>query len=154
MASQEGSVRSSLPTTPPRETRAVGGPIALRLLAGYFGLSLLGWLAAVVALAVHLLALGFLPLAVGGGACHLLPVMLRNPLRHERRLVIALPLLALGAWLAAPGIAYDVRDLLWPGAALLGSGFALVLSNSPSLPGSPICHQDCPYRRAVSWFWL
>jgi hypothetical protein len=128
------------------DARAVGGPVRLRLLAAYFGLSLLGWLAAAVALvvaaprlaagdlgasepvlAVHLLALGFLPLAVSGGACHLLPVMLRNPLRSERRVGAALPLLALGAWLVAPGVAYDVPTLLWPGAALLAGGLGLVL---------------------------
>jgi hypothetical protein len=129
-----------------QDARAVGGPVALPLLAAYFGFSLLGSLAAAVALvvaaprlaagdvgaaapvlAVHLLALGFLPLAVSGGTFHLLPVMLRNPLRSERRLWTALPLLALGAWLVAPGIAFDVPAALWPGAALLASGLALVL---------------------------
>ncbi|HEU5476268.1 MAG TPA: hypothetical protein VFU64_00370 [Gaiellaceae bacterium] len=140
------------PLQPPRrrltvqDPRAVGGPVGLRLLAAYFGISLLGWLAAAAALvaaapdlaagdlgaarpvlAVHLLALAFLPLAVSGGAFHLLPVMLRNPLRSERRLSIALPLLALGAWLTAPGIAYDAPSVLWPGAALLVCGLALVL---------------------------
>ena len=129
-----------------QDARAVGGPVALPLLAAYFGLSLLGWLAAAVALivaaprlaagdvaaaepvlAVHLLVLGFLPLAVGGGTFHLLPVMLRNPLRSERRLWAALPLLALGACLVAPGVAYDVPAALWPGAGLLAGGLALVL---------------------------
>lgn len=129
-----------------QDTRAVGGPVALPLLAAYFGLSLLGWLAAVAALiaaaphiaagdldasepvlAVHLLALGFLPLAVSGGAFHLLPVMLRNSLRSERRLAVALLLLALGGWLVAPGVAYDIPAVLWPGAALLSTGFVLVL---------------------------
>lgn len=129
-----------------QDTRAVGGPVALRLLAAYFGLALLGWLAAAAALiaaaprlaagdvgasepvlAAHLLALGFLPLAVSGGAFHLLPVMLRNPLRSEHRLVVALPLLALGAWLVAPGVAYDIPALLWPGAVLLATGLVLVL---------------------------
>ena len=128
------------------DARAVGGPVALRLLAAYFGLSLIGWGAAAAALlaaaprlaagdfgaaspvlAVHLLALAFLPLAVGGGTFHLLPVMLRNPLRSERQLWTALPLLAVGAWLVAPGVAYDVPGLLWPGAALLTAGLALVL---------------------------
>lgn len=128
------------------QSRAVGDPVALRLLAAYFGLSLLGWLAAAATLiaaapdlasgdvgapepvlAVHLLALGFLPLAVSGGAFHLLPVMLRNPLRSERRLALALPLLALGAWLVAPGVAYEIPAVLWPGAALLSAGFVLVL---------------------------
>jgi hypothetical protein len=78
-------------------------------------------------LAVHLLALGFLPLAVSGGALHLLPVMLRNPLRHERRLALALPLLALGGWLVAPGVAFDAPAALWPGSALLATGLSLVL---------------------------
>lgn len=129
-----------------QDDRAVGGPVALPLLVAYFGLSLLGWVAAAVALivasprlaagdvgaaepvlAAHLLALGFLPLAVSGGAFHLLPVMLRNPLRGERRLAIALPLLALGAWLVAPGVAYNLPAVLWPGATLLATGFALVL---------------------------
>lgn len=131
---------------PLQGARAVGGPVALPLLAAYFGLALVGWVAAAVALvaaaprlavgdvgaaepvlAVHLLALGFLPIAVSGGAFHLLPVMLRNALRSERRLAVALPLLASGAWLVAPGIAYDTPAALWPGAALLACGFALVL---------------------------
>jgi hypothetical protein len=129
-----------------RDARAVGGPVALPLLGAYFGVSLVGWVAASVALVaaapelaagdagaarpvltVHLLALGFLPLAVAGGTFHLLPVMLRNPLRSERRLWIALPLLALGASLVAPGAAFDLAAPLWPGAALLTGGLALVL---------------------------
>lgn len=129
-----------------QEARAVGGPVALPLLASYFGVSLIGLLAAAAALvvavpqlaggdlgasapvlAVHLLALGFLPLAVTGGALHLLPVMLRNPLGSERRLWLALPLLAFGAWLVAPGVAYAAPASLWPGAALLACGFTLVL---------------------------
>lgn len=129
-----------------QDARATGGPVALPLLTGYFGLSLLCWLAAAAALiaaaphlasgdlgaaepvlAVHLLAVGFLPIAVSGGAFHLLPVMLRNPLHNERLLAVALPLLALGGWLVAPGVAYDIQAVLWPGAALLASGFGLVL---------------------------
>ena len=129
-----------------QDARAVGGPVALPLLASYFGVSLIGLLAAAVALvvaapqlaaggpgasepvlSVHLLALGFLPLAVSGGALHLLPVMLRNPLESERRLWAALPLLGVGAWLVAPGVAYDIPAVLWPGVALLACGFALVL---------------------------
>lgn len=128
------------------DARAVGGPVALRLLAAYFGLSLVSWIAAAATLivaasrlaagdvgsvapvlAVHLLALGFLPLAVSGGAFHLLPVMLRNPLRSERRLWIALPLLAVGAWLVAPGVAFDLAAALWLGAALLACGLGLVI---------------------------
>ncbi|HSC49009.1 MAG TPA: hypothetical protein VLD16_02005 [Gaiellaceae bacterium] len=129
-----------------RDARAVGGPAALRLLAAYFALALVGWLAAAVALilatpalaagepvsarpvlAAHLLALGFLPLAVSGSAFHLLPVMLRNSLRSERRLWLALPLLAVGGWLVAPGVAFDVAAAVWPGAILLTAGLALVL---------------------------
>jgi hypothetical protein len=128
------------------DSRAVGGPVTLPLLAAYFSVALLGWLAATAALilaaphlaegdlgaaqpvlAAHLLALGFLPLAVSGGTFHLLPVMLRNPLRNERSLWTALPLLALGASLVAPGVAYEVPAVLWPGAALLCLGLALVL---------------------------
>lgn len=129
-----------------KEARTVGGPVSSPLLAWYFGLALVGWLAASAAaiaaapqlasgnvgaaapvLAVHLLALGFLPPAVSGGAFHLLPVMLRNSLRSERRLAVALPLLAIGGWLVAPGVAYHVQAVLWPGATLLASGLALVL---------------------------
>ena len=134
------------PLLPLVDTRAVGGPVASALLAACFGLALAGWLAASVALvlaapqlahgdlgaarpvlAAHLLALGFLAPAVCGGALHLLPVLLRNPLRSERRLWVALALLATGGWLVAPGVAYDVAPVLWPGAALLTCGLALVL---------------------------
>lgn len=125
--------------------RAVGGPIALGLLAAYFGVALAGLVAAAVVLllaapdlaardalalrpvlAVHLLALGFLPLAVTGALFHLLPVMLRNDAAHPRRLRLALPLL-LGGFLVAPGIAWNESVLLWPGATLLSAGLALVL---------------------------
>ena len=125
--------------------RMVGGPIALGVLGAFFGFALLGFAAAAVTLllaapdlaardagalrpvlAVHLLALGFLPLAVTGASFHLLPVMLRNDVRHPRRLLFALPLL-LGGFLVAPGIAWTVPGLLWPGAALLSGGLALVV---------------------------
>ena len=128
------------------ETRAVGGPVARRLLAAYFGVALVGWLSAAVVLVVaapdlaagdtgarapvlaaHLLALMFLPLAVSGGAFHLLPVMLRNDLQSQQRLWLALPLLAAGGGLTAPGVAFDMPRLLWPGAALVSAGLALVL---------------------------
>lgn len=126
--------------------RAVGGPVRLSLLASYVAVSLVGWLAAAIALvaatpdlaagiplaqpvllAVHLVALGFLPIAVAAGTFHLLPVMLRNDLRSPRRLWLALPLLAVGGWLIAPGVAYGREGLLWPGTALLTAGLALVL---------------------------
>lgn len=125
--------------------RAVGGPIALGLLAAYSGVALGGLAAAAVVLllaapdiaarnalalrpvlAVHLLALGFLPLVVTAASFHLLPVMLRNDVAHPRRLRLALPLL-LGGFLVAPGIAWAEPALLWPGAALLSAGLALVV---------------------------
>ena len=125
--------------------RAVGGPIALGVLSLFFWFALLGFAAAAVVLllaapdlaardplalrpvlAVHLLALGFLPLAVTGAAFHLLPVMLRNDAGHPGRLRLALPLL-LGGLLVAPGVAWTVPGLLWPGAALLSAGLAIVV---------------------------
>ncbi len=125
--------------------RAVGGPIALGLLASYVAVALAGWLAAALVLlvsapdlaaraalaphallATHLVALGFLPFAVTGAAFHLLPVMLRNDVRHPRLLRWALPLLG-GGFLVAPGIAYRREALLWAGAALLAAGLSLVL---------------------------
>jgi len=126
--------------------RAVGGPIALGVLAWYVALALAGWVAAAVALlvaspdlaggdptaarpvlAAHLVALGLLPFAVTGASFHLLPVMLRNDVRHPRRLQLALPLLA-GGFLVAPGVAFDRPAILWPGAALVSAGVLLVLA--------------------------
>ena len=131
--------------------RAVGGPIALGLLGALFGFGLFGLAAATVVLllaapdiaardplalypvlAVHLVALGFLPLAVTGAAFHLLPVMLRNDVGHPGRLRLALPLL-LGGYLVAPGIAWTVPWLLWAGATLLTAGLALVLAELAGL---------------------
>ena len=125
--------------------RAVGGPIARGLLAGFFAVALLGFAVASVVLllaapdlaarnglalrpvlAVHMLALGFLPFAVTGASFHLLPVMLRNDLEHPRALRLALPLL-LGGFLVAPGIAWDLPWLLWPGAVLLSAGLGIVV---------------------------
>lgn len=125
--------------------RAVGGPIPLGLFASYVAVALVGWLAAVMALvlaapaianrhplermpvlAVHLVALGLLPLAVTAASFHLLPVMLRNDVRHPRLLQAALPLLA-GGLLVAPGIAFDQAPVLWPGFALVTVGLAIVL---------------------------
>lgn len=146
MASGPLRGRPGTKTLPLTDGRAVGGPIALGLLASYTAVALAGWTAGAIALlvaapelaarnplasqpvlAVHLVALGLLPFAVTGASFHLLPVLLRNNVRHPRRLQAALPLLAAG-FLVAPGIAFDRPTLLWPGATLVTAGLALVLS--------------------------
>ena len=125
--------------------RAVGGPIRLGLLATSFAVALLGFVAASVVLvaaasdlaardplalrpvlAVHLLALVFLPFAVTGASFHLLPVMLRNDVARPRSLRFALPLL-MGGFLVAAGIAWTLPGLLWPGTVLLTAGLGIVL---------------------------
>jgi hypothetical protein len=125
--------------------RAVGGPIALGLLATYVAIALAGWLATAGALvwaapdlaagnplarapvlATHLFGLGVLAFAVTGAAFHLVPVMLRNDVRHPTLLRIAPALLA-GGFLLAPGIAFDRDTLVWTGATLVGAGLVLVL---------------------------
>ncbi len=130
---------------PLTERRAVGGPVARKLLAAYFLASLVCWLAATVTaivaagdlahgrplasapvLAVHLIALGVLPFAVSGASFHLLPVMLRNDLPSQRALWIALPLLA-GGVLVASGLGRDAKPIVWIGAAMVASGFTIVL---------------------------
>jgi hypothetical protein len=130
---------------PLADARAVGGPISLGLLASYLALGLAGWVAATVALVVaapdiaaratlaerpvlatHLVALGFLPFAVTGASFHLLPVMLRNDVRHPTLLKAARPLLG-GGFLVAPAIAFEHDALLWLGAGTLAAGLALVL---------------------------
>jgi hypothetical protein len=127
------------------DRRAVGGPVALPLLAAYFGAALLAWIAAAVVaifavadlaagnplgaapvLAVHLVALGALPLAVSGASFHLLPVMLRNDLPSQRALWVALPLLGCGVLVGA-GIAADVDAIVWLGAVSVTCGLAIVL---------------------------
>lgn len=77
-------------------------------------------------LAAHLVALGLLPFAVTAASFHLLPVMLRNDVRHPGRLRLALPLLA-GGFLVAPGVAFNQAALVWPGATLLTAGLLLTL---------------------------
>ncbi|MGZ4399727.1 MAG: hypothetical protein ACXVYM_02525, partial [Gaiellaceae bacterium] len=124
----------------------MGGPVALGLFATLAACALAGWLGAAVellaaspqlaareplasrpVLAVHLVALGLLPFAVTAACFHLLPVMLRNDVRHPRWLRL-LPLLLGGGFLVAPGVAYGLPLLLWPGAALLTAGLVLVLA--------------------------
>ena len=126
--------------------RAVGGPVSPQLLASYFAVALIGWLAATVAaafatgdlaagrplaaapvLAVHLVALGVLPFAVSGASFHLLPVMLRNDLPSQRALWLALPLLA-GGFLIASGLGRKAQPIVWVGAAMVASGLAIVLA--------------------------
>ena len=121
----------------------VGRPAPAGLVAGYFAAALAFWVAATVVLAlaapelaagavaapevllaVHLVALGFLPLAVTGGALHVLPTLLRNDASVWRGR-LALPLLCAGPALAV-GIARDLEPLVWPAALLETLGFALV----------------------------
>lgn len=131
--------------------RAVGGPIPLGLLGVLFGIALAAWTAAAAVLvaaasplaaheplawqpvlATHLVALGVLPFAVTGAAFHLLPVMLRNDVNRPRLLRVA-PVPLAGAFLVAPGLALDRPALLWPGAALVAVGLALVLAETLGL---------------------
>jgi hypothetical protein len=131
--------------------RAVGGPIALGLLAAYMAVALAGWVATAGALvwaapdlaagsplargpvlATHLFGLGVLAFAVTGAAFHLVPVMLRNDVRHPGRLRVAPALLA-GGFVLAPGIAFDRDALVWIGAGLSRPDWC---SCSPSCSGS------------------
>jgi hypothetical protein len=126
----------------PAGTRA-GKPAPAALVACYFAAALACWLAATVALvvardelaagavwapqvllAVHLVALGFLPLAVSGGALHILPTLLRTDLSRLRG-PAALPLLCAGPLLAY-AIGHDLEWLLWPCALAETVGFVLV----------------------------
>lgn len=128
--------------TPPPGAR-VGSPAPAPLVGAYATAALACWAAAAAALlaaapdlaagnlaaprvllAVHLVALGFLPLAVTGAALHVLPILLRND-ASARRGWAALPLLALGPALAW-GIAFDVAALVDVGATAVTAGFALV----------------------------
>ncbi len=121
----------------------MGRPAPSALVAAYFLAALACWLAATLALlgarhelatgavwappvllAVHLVALGFLPLAVSGGALHILPTLLRtDPSRWHG--LLALPLLSAGPPLAY-AIAHDLEGLLWPCALAETAGFVLV----------------------------
>lgn len=135
----------TLRPVPLMERRAVGGPVSRRLLAAYFGVAVVCWLAATMAaiiaadelargqplasapvLAVHLVALGALPFAVSGASFHLLPVMLRNDLPSQRALWLALPLLA-GGLLIASGLGREAETIVWVGAAMVTCGLAIVL---------------------------
>lgn len=121
----------------------VGKPAPVALVGAYFATALACWLAATVALVdaraelaaglvsspsvlfvLHLVALGFLPLAVTGGALHVLPTLLRTNASRVRG-VAALPLLCAGPLLAY-AIAHDLYRLLWPCALAETVGFVLV----------------------------
>jgi len=121
----------------------VGRPAPARLVAAYLAAALVCWLGAAIAiaraapelatagvaapdvlLAVHLVGLGFLPLAVTGAALHVLPTLLRNDASHLRGWV-ALPLLCAGPLLAY-AIAYDHATATWIAASAETVGFVLV----------------------------
>lgn len=121
----------------------VGRPAPVRLVAAYLSAALACWLAATAAfvvaapeladggvassdvlLAVHLVGLGFLPLAVTGAALHVLPTLLRNDASRLRGW-IALPLLCAGPVLAV-AIARDHAMLTWVAATAVTLGFLLV----------------------------
>jgi hypothetical protein len=125
--------------------RQVGRPAPFRIVAGYFASALLCLVAATIALAraapelaagrptsppvllaVHLVALGFLPFAVGGGALHILPVLLRNgaPAWRAR---LALPFLWAGPFLAY-GISSHRSQVVYPAAIVTGTGIVLLLT--------------------------
>ena len=121
----------------------VGRPAPAALVASYFLAALLAWLAATIALvaaapqlagagvaspevllAVHLVGLGFLPLAVTGAVLHVLPTLLRNDACPARGWA-ALPLLCGGPVLAF-AIAHDHDRLTWIAAAAETAGFVVV----------------------------
>lgn len=125
--------------------RAVGGPVPKGLLAAYFAVATMAWVAGGIALvlaapdlaagsplapapllAVHLVTLGALPFAVAGASFHLLPVMLRNDLLSRRALWVALALL-LGGPAVAAGLERWSPSLVWGGAAGVAGGLAIVL---------------------------
>ncbi|HEY6960424.1 MAG TPA: hypothetical protein VI408_00900, partial [Gaiellaceae bacterium] len=130
---------------PLMEKRVVGGPVPERVLAAYFGVALLAWIGAGIAvvraapdlaraapfsgrviLAAHLVALGVLPFAVAGASFHLLPVMLRRDLPSPRALWLAL-LLLVGGPAVAFGLSNASRTTTWAGAALVACGLAVVV---------------------------
>jgi hypothetical protein len=121
----------------------VGRPAPAPLVAAYLAAALLCWAAAAMAtaraapqlasagvaapdvlFAVHLVGLGFLPLAVTGAALHVLPTLLRNDASRLRGR-LALPLLCAGPVLAY-AIAYDRETVTWVAASAETAGFALV----------------------------
>lgn len=121
----------------------VGRPAPAVLVACYFCAALGCWLAATLAfvaaapqlaaggiaspevlLAVHLVGLGFLPLAVTGAVLHVLPTLLRTDASRLGGWV-ALPLLGAGPALAY-AIAHDQDTLTWVAAAAETAGFGVI----------------------------
>lgn len=123
----------------------VGTPARFRLVAAYLVGSLVCWLLASLALfhasgdlargwfaseatllAVHLLAVGFLPLAVAGAALHVLPTLLRTS-GDPRRGWIGLAGLCAGPFLAV-GIARHQPGIVWPASFVTGVGALALLT--------------------------
>ena len=121
----------------------VGRPAPAALVACYFASALASWVGATVAfvaaspeladagvaapdvlLAVHLVGLGFLPLAVTGAVLHVLPTLLRNDASRVRGWA-ALPLLCAGPLLAL-AIAHDHDTLTAVAASAETLGFVVV----------------------------
>lgn len=122
----------------------VGVPAPFRLVTAYLGAGLVCWLLVAVALvraasdiaqgavvapsvllAVHLLGLGFLPLAVAGAALHVLPTLLRIS-GDARRGWTAFGGLCAGPVLAV-GVARHQPTVTWVSAALVGIGLLVLL---------------------------
>jgi hypothetical protein len=125
----------------------VGAPAPYRLVASYLVAALValllaagaaltaadeiargGFAASDVLLAVHLFSLAFLPLAVGGAALHVLPLVLRG-VPGERRGWVAFACLLPGPLLAV-GIARHHGALTWASGTLVTAGLALVLAEA------------------------
>jgi hypothetical protein len=125
----------------------VGAAGPYRLVAAYLLGSLVGLLLAAIAtvaaadeiargslaapdvlLAVHLFSLGFLPLAVGGAALHVLPLVLRG-VPDARRAWVAFACLLPGPLLAV-GIARHHAALTWTAGVAVAVGLALVLAEA------------------------
>lgn len=122
----------------------VGTPAPFPLVASFLVAGLVCWLLAAAALlqaapdlahgwidapatllAVHLLALGFLPLAVAGAALHVLPTLLRSS-GDPRRGWIGFAGLCAGPFLAV-GIARHQPQLTWSAATFVGLGLLALL---------------------------
>ena len=128
----------------------VGTPGPYRLVAAFLCASLVGFLLSALAtvpaaddlangsfasqdvlLVVHLFSLGFLPLAVGGAALHVLPLVLRGR-PDARRGWVAFACLLPGPLLAV-GIARHHDALVWVTGMVVAVGLALVLAEATRL---------------------